>query len=184
MEAVEEGKEGAAQCYDFLKDTQRVRLRAQIWIQVSWIPICRSTPPLFSQEEHQPHCTSNQAHVSPFSWRKLEEACELIQQDDGQVNYVLICATPHINIFLNIFFTISMTKLFGSYYFIGATKVRFSPFFIKLKLTHFGNWNLSNSSIQESKHAPRSLLLRKSACIFFICPLQPDKLVTENSGQK
>lgn len=50
MEGVGEEKEGAAQRYDFLKDTQWVRLRAQIWIQVSWIPIHRSTLPLFSQE--------------------------------------------------------------------------------------------------------------------------------------
>lgn len=78
MKGVGEEKEGAAQRYDFLKDTQWVRLRAQIWIQVSWIPIHRSTLPLFSQEENQSHCTSNQAYVSPFSQRKLEEARKFI----------------------------------------------------------------------------------------------------------
>lgn len=51
MEAGEEGKEGEAQHCDFLKDMQQVRLRAQIWIQVSQIPIHQLTLPSAPRRE-------------------------------------------------------------------------------------------------------------------------------------
>lgn len=66
-----------------------VSLSAWVWIQVPQIPIHQPTPPLFSLEETRSHRTSNQAHVSPYSWRKLEETSKFGQHDDGQVNYVL-----------------------------------------------------------------------------------------------
>lgn len=51
MEAGEEGKEGAAQHCDFLKDMQQVRLWDQIWIQVSRIPIHQPTLPSAPRRE-------------------------------------------------------------------------------------------------------------------------------------
>lgn len=69
MEAGEEGKEGAAQHCDFLKDMQQVRVGAQIWIQVSQIPIQQLTLPSAPRGEIT-HCTSNQAHASPSSKNK------------------------------------------------------------------------------------------------------------------
>lgn len=75
-------------------------------------------------------------------------------------------------------------NLVRSYYFIGKQQFKKTD-----KATHFGNFSLNKTSVQESKHAQCPFLLRKGAYLFFfflviICPVQPDKLATENSGQK
>lgn len=70
MEAGEEGKEGAAQHCDFLKDMQQVRLERPDLNPGLPNPHPPAHTRLCSQEGDQPHCTSNQAHASPFSKNK------------------------------------------------------------------------------------------------------------------
>lgn len=53
-------------------------------------------------------------------------------------------------------------NLVRSYYFIGKQQFKKTD-----KATHFGNFSLNKTSVQESKHAQCPFLLRKGAYLFF-----------------